>query len=121
MRFFIRLRNSILVILFILTFFILSTKTFAEEKITKIAENNVQVQKIYYDKTGMVEYVADTESYGENRVNEELKKTNQEIADWGNSQYIVKKLNSLNKKRDKLLRIKAKLGIKAKLPIEAIK
>ena len=92
-----------------------------QPQIVKVAENNVQVtyQKTMTDVNGDTFQVYDTtdpslnESYGTNKVNEQISKVQSQIDDWTNKdmeQYRQDALDKLNIKLTTLQTILTKLG-----------
>jgi len=52
-----------------------------DEKIVKIGENHVEVQKVLYDKKGK-EVIVSSEAYGKNRIDKEREEIEEQIEYW---------------------------------------
>jgi len=93
------------VISVILIMFLLAICVYAEEKIVKVAQNNVEIQQVYEDPQTKEEFIASREVYGQMRIDEELAKFNKEIEFWTNvdmKKYRDDKLAEFNAKKAKI-------------------
>ena len=62
------MKKLILVVMILL----FATTCFAETRIVRIGDNNVEIQEVYYkDKQGKEEVIISRESYGKNRIDQE--------------------------------------------------